>query len=198
MSSVRLIRFSNRILAFWKWSLSFRTYDWKLSDYPVRIRKAEIDQSVIGGTRFRQLPYSAYIINWAVIGSGDTPEQATENLNQNFESIKRECLLKGERLVRPGVRRPPEFASQANVSSNQELSEDFIQRVLGLEWAWISDESSLWDFHTDQNNDLLHEKIREIYGVDVSDIESAKLWEILERIKIVRRPSTEDNSSLGR
>ncbi|HTJ29438.1 MAG TPA: hypothetical protein VL346_03010 [Acidobacteriaceae bacterium] len=49
--------------------------------------------------------------------------------------------------------------------------------------AWISDESSLWDFHTEQTNDLLIAKIRDVYGVDVSDIESARLWEIIEHIK---------------
>jgi len=29
-------------------------------------------------------------------------------------------------------------------------------------------------------------KIQEVYGVDVSDIESARLWEILERIEGVK------------
>ncbi len=69
------------------------------------------------------------------------------------------------------------------ISGDESLSEDFIQKVLGLDWAWISDESSLWDFHTEQTNDLLIAKIREVYHADVSDIESARLWEILERIK---------------
>lgn len=32
-------------------------------------------------------------------------------------------------------------------------------------------------------NDLLYAKIREVYGVDVSDIESARLWAIFERIE---------------
>jgi hypothetical protein len=54
--------------------------------------------------------------------------------------------------------------------------------VLGLDWAWISDESSLWDFHHDETNDALISKIDEVYGVDVSDIQSARLTEILERI----------------
>jgi hypothetical protein len=36
-------------------------------------------------------------------------------------------------------------------------------------------------------------KIRDIYGVDVSDIESARLWQILERIKHHR--ASEHNQS---
>jgi hypothetical protein len=58
-----------------------------------------------------------------------------------------------------------------------------VQRVLGLEAAWISDESTLWDFHTELSNDLFYAKIREIYDVDVSDVGSAKLWTTFERIQ---------------
>jgi len=47
----------------------------------------------------------------------------------------------------------------------------------------------LWDFHSDETNDFLYSKIKETYGVDVSDIESAKLCEILERIAAVRKPA---------
>lgn len=57
-----------------------------------------------------------------------------------------------------------------------------MRRVLELKWAWISDESSLWDFHQDETNDSLISRIREVYDVDVSDIKSARLSEILERI----------------
>ncbi len=70
------------------------------------------------------------------------------------------------------------------VSSDDAFSEEFIQKVLDLEWAWISDGSSLWDFHTEETNDLLYVRIREVYGVDVSDIKSGKLREIFERIKL--------------
>ncbi|MGA9586626.1 MAG: hypothetical protein WBQ95_14935 [Terracidiphilus sp.] len=49
-------------------------------------------------------------------------------------------------------------------------------------WAWISDESSLWDFHIDETNERMWAKILEVYGVDVSDIESARLSEIFNRI----------------
>ena len=85
-------------------------------------------------------------------------------------------------MIRPGVNAPIEFAAQDLISVNRELSEDFIRRVLNLDWAWISDESSLRDFHTDETNEQLSAKILEIYGVDVSDIESARVSEILNRI----------------
>ena len=75
-----------------------------------------------------------------------------------------------------------EFAPRQRVSAHPELAEDFIRRVLNLDWAYISDESSLWDFHGAGTNGALIARIEEVYGVDVSDIESAKLPEILERI----------------
>jgi hypothetical protein len=75
-----------------------------------------------------------------------------------------------------------EFASRTRVSAHPELVEDFTRRVLNLDWAFISDESSLWDFHEAGTNGALIARIKEVYGVDVSDIESAKLAEILERI----------------
>jgi hypothetical protein len=51
-----------------------------------------------------------------------------------------------------------------------------------VDWAWISDESSLWDFHEDETNESLTDKIRHIYGVDVSDISSGNLANIFDRI----------------
>jgi hypothetical protein len=58
-----------------------------------------------------------------------------------------------------------------------------------VDWAWISDESSLWDFHASDDNRALIAKISEVYAVDVSDIESVRLREILERIA-AKQPSS--------
>lgn len=188
----RMTRMSNHMLAACKWLLSFRKPEWTLSDYPIRITVQESDPA-LSAPRFIQHLYRAYIVNWAVTGSGDTPEQAMTDLEQNFENIRQHREQKGRPAIRPGVNGPIEFAPQEKVAANEALSEDFIQRVLGLEWAWISDESSLWDFHTGQTNDLLYAKIREVYGVDVSDIESAMLWAIFERIENAR--ASEQNRS---
>jgi hypothetical protein len=75
-----------------------------------------------------------------------------------------------------------EWASRRQVAAHAALADDFIARVLEMEWALISDESSLWDFHSEESNDLLIAKVREVYGVDVSDIKSARLAEMFDRI----------------
>lgn len=61
-------------------------------------------------------------------------------------------------MPRPGRSLPLVFADDTNVRSFGSLPEDFTRRVLGLEWAWISDDSSLWEFHGELNNTLSYRK----------------------------------------
>lgn len=174
-------RLANRVRIYWKLCLSFGKRDWGLRDYPVSIRAKELDPEYISA-RFKQHRYMAHIANWGLAGSGDTREAAICDLNTTFEAVKAERKQQGTSLPRPGVQVPIEFASRERVSAHEELSDDFIRRILELDWAWISDDSSLWDFHLSETNESLYVKIKDVYGVDVSDIESARLSEILDRI----------------
>lgn len=178
---MRALRLRNQISASWKWLSSFRKRDWELNDYPVQIRKQQVNDEALP-ERLKPKPYTASIIKWGVAASGDTREEALLNLRASFQITKEAKKLEGKPLPRPGISVPIEFASQDLVSKNPDLAEDFVRRVLELEWAWISDESSLWDFHSDETNDRFYSKVEVLYGIDVSDIESAKLWEILDRI----------------
>jgi predicted RNase H-like HicB family nuclease len=172
----------NTIRAGWKWFLSLFKRDWEVSDYPIAIRENEIDPSYVG-TRLKQHRYSAQIVNWWVVsGVGDTRAEALQELEKMFANMKAERAKDRKQLPRPGAHVPIELASRERVDAHAALAEDFIRRVLNLDWAWISDDSSLWDFHSSDDNQELIAKINEVYGVDVSDIESAKLWQILDRI----------------
>lgn len=178
----QIVRVKDQICAAWKFCLATRKRDWVLRDYPVAIREQKNDPEYVG-TRYRQYRYSAAIINWWVVtGLGDTKEEALQDLAKSLDTQKLERAKEGKPLPRPGTRVPIEFASQARVNRHAELAEDFVRRILDLEWVWISDQSSLWDFHARESNDELIAKIKEVYGVDVSDIDSAKLCEILERL----------------
>lgn len=150
------------------------------------IREQEIDPNY-NGTRLRQHRYAASIVNWGLAGTGNTEHEALRELEKSLTAAKAERVRSGKSLPRPGTHVPVQFASQERVERHPELAEDFIHRVLNLDWAWISDESSLWDFHHDETNHVLVAKIKEVYGVDVSDIESARLSEILERIATEQR-----------
>ncbi len=193
MSFKRTTRMHNRILAAWKWFLSFKRPEWSVDDYPIRVTMQELD-ATYSAPRFSQHLYRAYIVNAAITGSGDTPAEAIASLQQNFESVVRRRREDALPSIRPGANWPVEFASQEKVGTDESLSDDFIQKILGLEWAWISDESSLWDFHSEQTNELLIAKIRQVYSTDVSDIESARLWEIFERIKRSRAAEHDQSS----
>jgi len=175
-------RFENHVHAVWKYVLSFLNRDWTLFDCPLAMREHEIDSGYTG-TRLKQHRYSVAIVNWWVMsGGGDTKREALDELEKRFATEKGKRANAGKSLPRPGTHVPIEFASRQRVDAHPELAEDFIRRVLNLDWAWISDESSLWDFHSSDDNTELIAKIREVYEVDVSDIESARLSEILERI----------------
>lgn len=165
-----------KLRSVWKFCLSLRKRDWELSDYPVVVRRNES-----ASTASRQR-YIASVLNWGIAGAGDTREEALVSLQGNFGKAKAKRYADRKPLPRPGVRVPVEFASQERISARPELANDFTRRVLQLDWAWISDESSLSDFHHEQTNAALIAKIREIYGVNVSDIESGNLADILDRI----------------
>jgi hypothetical protein len=115
-------------------------------------------------------------------GGANSRLGALEKLRKNFDRFK--ATKPG--LPRPGTKVPVEFATRDRVGKHSELAKDFVKRVLDLEWAWISDESSLWDFHADETNESLTDKIRRIYGVDVSDISSGNLADIFDRIQEYR------------
>ena len=183
-----LMGLKNKFRARWKWLWSLFRRDWKLSDYPISVREYEVDTSHVGA-RLKQHRYTAQIVNWWVVsGGGNTKVEALQELQKNFATMKAEKAKEGKKLPRPGTHVEIEFASRDRVGAHAELAEDFIRRVLGLDWAFVSDESSLWDFHSSDDNQDLIARINEVYGVDVSDIESAKLWQILDRIATSRAP----------
>ena len=169
------------------WAKSFFKFRWRFDDYPVDyIDQGECPPNL--PERLQHKRWRADLINWYVMsGSGETKEAALEDAKQKFAAQ----VASGEKLLRPGIGPGSSFPGTPKVlfPENQridnypELRDGFISRVLELQWAWVTDESSLWDFHENEANDEYYSRILEIYGVDVSDIEGANLTLILERIK---------------
>ena len=167
-----------RIRAAWAFAVSVFKRDWTLDDYPVRVGFRPLVE-LAPGSRFKPHPWRALVFNWpAMFGSGVTKNEALEELRRNFEQFK----ASNESLPRPGVKVPIEFAACDRVDRHGELASIFLKRVFGMDSVWISDESTLWDFHTDETNENLANKIKAIYGVDVSDISSGNLADIFDRI----------------
>ena len=84
-----------------------------------------------------------------------------------------------------------EFAPATGISRFRAISEDFMNKVFGLEPGeyLISDESNLHDFTGLDDVELpdIHKKIQEVYTIDVSDIKSKNLLEIFKRISHSKR-----------
>lgn len=165
-----------------KYLLSFTKDEWQLSDYPIRFLHFKPSPDDLPQQRFKLMIWSTQIINWwQMDGLGGTKEEAYADLEAKFNKLKND----GERLPRPGTGLPIEFAAREQVSRHDDIAEDFFKRVLDKDYrdCWISDESSLWDFHTEESNEHLHKKIWEAYRVDVSNIENGNLVKIFERIE---------------
>ena len=164
--------------AAWKrLSSTFKT-EWAIEDYPIEVQSHRI-LTASPAFRHEPFPWTARAINWpGMLGGGDTRQEAVENLRKCFEQFK----ASKKDLPRPGTRVPIQFAANTRVNQHTKLAKDFAKRVLGVEWAWISDESSLSDFSDEGTNDRLVQQIRTVYGVDVSDIPSGNLADILDRI----------------
>ena len=180
---------------FIKYILSFFKADWELEDYPVRFRHSKAEGSS-AGRRLTPVPWVAQVINWwLMFGHGQTKEEAYADLKRRFEEYKG----RGEKLLRPGARRRPqiEFAPTVEIKQYEQIAVDFFEKVLGMNYyeCFISDESSLWDFHGEETNEEYYRKIADVYGVDVSDIESGNLVQIFERIREQGGPPSNGSES---
>jgi hypothetical protein len=175
-------RLRRNVLAIWKYCLSFGKREWDFADYPVDLVRQIEEGAEQKGPEWRKIPeFRADIVNWhRVSGVGNTPEEALQNLESEF--IKKADGT--DPLPRPGKKVPIDlqFATTIRIDANRELADRFIREVLGYEWAFISDESSLWDFTDEDSLDLFYLKIRNLYGVDISGLENPSMAEILETI----------------
>lgn len=170
--------FGFQATAAWKRLISIFKTEWRIEDYPINVRFHSVAETP-QASRLKPFPWSATVINWpGMLGGGETRQEALEDLRKKFEHFK----ATNEVWPRPGVKVPVKFAASTRIERHAELADDFVKRVLGIEWAWISDESSLGDFHDEETNEVLIQKIRTTYGVDVSDISSGNLADIFDRI----------------
>ena len=171
---VRMRRLLDGAHMLWKRALSCLKRTWEFEDYPLRVR---VQKDVPDNAR-----YWARVLGWNLDGLGGSEAEALLELRSAYEMRKKALSADGKAIPRPGTNVPIQFASEDRVGGYPEILQDFIERVLGLPWAFISDESSLWDFGTGTDITELQGRVREVYGVDVSDVASGNIAEIVERI----------------
>ncbi len=167
-----------------KYFQSLSKNDWNLSDYPLTIQQFDTskEQQFLPSARFKPLAWSVTVFGWGISGGGDTREEAFAQLRKHFDEYKAT-----KPLPRPGTNKPIEFAPSVRMDAMGELAHDFAVKVLGFhenDTLFMSDESSLWDFHVEETNDTYIAKIKAAYDVDVNDLaEKGNISDILTRIQ---------------
>lgn len=167
-----------------KYLKSYFKSEWTLRDYPLRFRhQAAEPQDYDLGPGYTLIPWTVQIVNWWQMGGGgDTRLEAYADLETKFQ----EFSAANDRLPRPGTGAPLEFPSVAEVERFDAIATDFLHKVLGADEddeIWISDESSLYDFEAlYQPVEVSLDRMREAYGIDVSDVEGYKLVDLFARI----------------
>jgi hypothetical protein len=174
-------RVSDNLLMIWKRALSYRKREWRFEDYPITVRRQSLDG--VPEDAAHEARYWARIHGWLIDETAPTESEALGKLRERYATRKKMRIDEGESVPRPGTKVPITFASQERVYADKELADDFIQRVLRHEWAFISDESTLWDFTSDETIKEFQDRILLLYGVAVYDIEDGNLATVLERIR---------------
>jgi hypothetical protein len=82
-----------------------------------------------------------------------------------------------------------ELASTTEIDRYEFLATEFFRKILDINRndCLITDESSLWDFHSEMSNDPFNSKILAAYGADVSDLVDGNLVKIFQRIAEAHR-----------
>ncbi|HKS25587.1 MAG TPA: hypothetical protein VJZ76_22550 [Thermoanaerobaculia bacterium] len=126
------------------------------------------------------------IIRWALVGTGNTREEALADLQKSFDEYRQSH----DSLPRPGAQVEITFASSEVVSLHADIARAFFPPVLGYNFdeCFISDGSSVWDFPLEYNKDELTRRVLLIFGTDVADLaENGNIAAILQRIAAHRR-----------
>jgi Mn-dependent DtxR family transcriptional regulator len=83
--------------------------------------------------------------------------------------------------------RPLRFADAAETERRQALLERFLQEVLGLPWAFVSDESHLSDFDGVLTRDELITRCQALYGATLQPHHfSMPIWRVLDELEAAR------------
>lgn len=169
-----------RVKRAWYFLRSFFRRPWRLADYPVVIRRQEPgadDSEAPPAFRELRLPeYVATIDGMMLAGLGDTPESARADLAERFENYR----AAHDTLPRPGTQAPITFATATRVEAHGTLRDEFVERILRMEWAFISDESALTEFPEDP--DEYGRRIMLLYGVDIDQLADRRIATILDAI----------------
>lgn len=82
----------------------------------------------------------------------------------------------------------PEFAPRDQTASREVLLDEFISRVLGLPWAFVSDGSTLADFEGVRPQPELRQACADMYGMALEPRHyEMPLYQLLDELEASRK-----------
>jgi hypothetical protein len=178
MSYSRITQARHQLLAGWRFVLSFAKSNWRLADYPVLIRHQD-SKSFSGPERLRPVPWIASIVNWHLLGSGDTRQAALDSLETNFANFRASANLCRDQALK--------FLSSSR-QVTKFLNTLHSKTILYIAYSVSHGRSSLMSpacgtsTNSNQTMNSTAKSFRSI--VDVADVPNANIAAILERIAI--------------
>ena len=160
--------------------LSFFKQNWQLKDYPIsfcRPNPDNVKRGLVDGNS-----WIASIDGWvAMVGMANTKENAVIELEKCFINY----VNSGSKLPRPGTKKELKFASTDGIEAHLDTFDQFCKDILNNDSSslFVSDESSLWDFTSEDNLDNYYKLILEKYNVDVSNVQDGNILLILKRLE---------------
>jgi hypothetical protein len=179
----------NQALAVSKFLKSFFRRDWSVRDYPLKVSQRPVDQLLVT-KRFKELAWTAQIVNWwHMRGDGMSRDEALADLSGKLAVYKT-----SHRLPRPGTGAPLEvtWALSEAITQFEDVAYEIVERLFDIprEDCILTDESSLWDFHGEETNEPYLVALKQIFGVDASDLKPPTIAEIARRFQNVRLDSS--------
>ncbi|HZC29338.1 MAG TPA: hypothetical protein VE269_06325 [Gaiellaceae bacterium] len=165
---------SSRASKAWYYLRSFFRREWRLEDYPVSVRAQPGGTPAPDGDGKWMPAYVAMIDGMFLVGMGATADAARADLRAKFEEFRKE-----NELPRPGTQQPIRYVESERIEAFGAVRDDFVERVLRLSWAFISDESTLDQFEEPEE---LKRRIALLYGIDTDRLPDQRIVTILEAI----------------
>lgn len=121
-----------------------------------------------------------------MVGHGETKENALECLRNHFDLYKKN----NTQLPRPGAFTSLKFASTIKIDEYEKLAADFFKRILDSNYyaGFYSDECMLHylELLIEEDNkkpkEIILQRVKDNYNVDISSIYHESLWKTLEMI----------------
>jgi hypothetical protein len=160
----------------------------RLFSKPTRKARFEDYKIKTGYTNVGHVPIASLEEFFALTGTGDTHEEAISQLKDEF--YKRIDLMeqRGEPIPRPGSGKArARFADSDQVESLRPFIDEFWSEILGTSYltSFVSNKSRLssWEHYVSGGRPSLIRRVKEKYGVDISDFYDEAIPVVLRRIR---------------